>query len=177
MRPIQHSGLAATAIALLLAGGCAEIEENPERIAAPVAGGAVGLAAGDAIGTTAAQAGLGAVGVIAGVVAAPYLEKRDTVFFDKAIDVAAEAKPGEPVHWVNPNTRTNGIMTREGDVDVDVDLTCRRLRSEETTTTQLKVETMVVCKPDLGTWYIKSSWLVEKKPLDTPPPAAAPAAK
>lgn len=170
MRPIGNTGLAIAA-ALLLTGGCAAIEEHPERVAAPVAGGAVGLAAGDAIGTTAARAGLGAVGVIAGVVAAPYLEKRDTVYFDRAIDVAAEAKPGEPIQWVNPNTGTTGTMVREGDVDIDVDLTCRRLRSEEKTQTEIKVETMVVCKPDMGTWYIKSSWLVEKKPIDTPPKA------
>jgi surface antigen len=158
----------AAAIALFLMGGCAEIEEHPQATFAPVAGGTAGLIAADAIGTTAAEAGLGALGVIAGVAAGPYLEKRDTVFFDRAIDVAAVAEPGKPVHWVNPNTGTKGILVREEDVDISVDLSCRRLRSEETLQTEIKIETMVVCRPDLGTWYIRSSWLVGTKPLDAP---------
>lgn len=175
--------IALAAVALLLAAGCAEIEEHPQRTFAPIAGGAVGLTAADAIGTTAASAGLGALGVIAGVVAGPYLEKRDTVYFDRAIDVAAVAEPGKPVHWVNPNTGTKGILIREEDVDISVDLTCRRLHSEETLRTEIKIVTMVVCRPDLGTWYIRSSWLIGTKPrdaqpqaLDAPPPDTKPAA-
>lgn len=156
-------------VALPLMAGCADtvdyINENPQRVGAPIAGGTAGLMAGEAIGATAAEAGLGAVGVIAGIAAAPYLEKRDVVFFDKAIDKAAVAPPGQPVHWVNPNTGTTGTLTRGKDVDVSVDLTCRHLRSEEKQDGELKIETMVVCKPDEGTWYIRSSWLVEKKPI------------
>jgi surface antigen len=169
LRATPRIGFAGAAIVLLLTGGCAEIEEHPQATFAPVTGGALGLMAGDAIGTTAAQAGLGALGVIAGVVAGPYLEKRDTVYFDRAIDAAAVAEPGKPVHWVNPNTGTHGIMVREGDVDISTDLTCRRLRSEETRESEIRIETMVVCRPELGTWYIKSSWLVGTKPLDAPP--------
>ncbi len=171
MRATPRIGFAGTAIALLLMGGCAEIEEHPQRTFAPVAGGAVGLVAGDAIGTTAGEAGLGVLGIIAGVVAGPYLEKRDTVYFDKAIDVAAVAEPGKPVHWVNPNTGTHGIMVREDDVDITTDQTCRRLRSEETRKSEIRIETMVVCRPELGTWYIKSSWLLGTKPLEAPPQA------
>jgi hypothetical protein len=153
---------------------------------APLAGGAVGLAAGTAIGTTAAEAGLGVFGVIAGAFIGPYLEKRDTVYFDKAIDVAAVAEPGKPVHWVNPNTGTSGIMIREADVDITTDETCRRLHSEERLKTEIKIVTMVVCRPELGTWYIRSSWLVGTKPiaesaakpapepLTAPPPDTAP---
>lgn len=157
------------AFSLLLLAGCSDtvdyVNENPQRVGAPIMGGAAGVMAGEAIGATAAEVGLGAVGAIAGIAAAPYLEKRDVVFFDKAIDKAAVAKPGEPVHWVNPNTGTTGTMTREGDVDIATDLTCRRLRSEEKQDQELKVETMVVCRPDLGTWYIRSSWIVERKPI------------
>jgi len=149
--------------------GCAEtldyVEERPQRTIAPVAAGAVGAAAGEAIGTSAAQAGLGAAGVIVGLAAGPYLEKRDVVFFDKAIDIAAVSEPGKPVHWTNPNTGTTGTLTREGDVDIATDLTCRRLRSEERKSAEIEVEKMVVCRPDLGTWYIRSSWLEERKPI------------
>jgi len=170
LRIYPRIGLAA-AIALSLAGGCTQIEEHPQETFAPIAGGTAGLIAADAIGTTAAEAGLGALGVIAGVVAGPYLEKRDTVYFDRAIDVAAVAEPGKPVHWVNPNTGTRGILVREEDVDISVDLTCRRLRSEETRKTEIKIETMVVCRPEGGTWYIRSSWLVGTKPLEAAPQA------
>lgn len=163
-----NTGFIGAFVVFLLLGGCAEFEQNPQRVAVPVTAGAVGVAAGQAIGSTAAEAGLGAAGIIAGVVAGPYLEKRDVVYFDRAIDVAAVAAPGKPVHWVNPNTGTTGTLTREDDVDISIDLTCRRLRSEEKTQTEINVETMVVCRPDLGTWYIQSSWLVEQKPLDTP---------
>lgn len=170
MRATPKIAFAGAAIALLLAGGCSEIEEHPQRVFAPVAGGTAGLVAADAIGTTAAEAGFGALGVIAGVVAGPYLERRDTVFFDRAIDVAAVADPGKPVHWVNPYTGTKGTMVREGDVDITTDQTCRRLRSEETRETEIRIETMVVCRPDLGTWYIRSSWLVGTKPIEKKPP-------
>jgi len=167
-----YTGIALAALALSFAGGCAEIEEHPQKTFAPVTGGAIGLAAGDAIGTTAAQAGLGVFGIIAGVVAGPYLEKRDTVYFDRAIDVAAVAEPGKPVHWVNPNTGTKGTLVREEDVDISVDMTCRRLRSEETRKDEIEIETMVVCRPDDGTWYIRSSWLIGTKPVKAPPQAS-----
>lgn len=167
MRGFRNIGLTCLAI-LALAGGCTAIEENPEMVGAAAIGGTAGLMAGDAIGTTAAQAGLGAAGAIAGIVAAPYLKKRDTIYFDKAIDVAAETAPGKPVRWNNPNTGTTGTLTREDDVDVSTDLTCRRMRSEVKTTDEVTVESMVVCRPDHGTWYIKSSWLVSSKPLDAP---------
>lgn len=174
MRVTRRIALAAAAAALLLAGGCAQIEEHPQRTMAPLAGGAVGLAAGDAIGTTTAEAGLGVLGIIAGVVAGPYLEKRDTVYFDKAIDVAAVAEPGKPVHWVNPNTGTTGTMIREADVDITTDQTCRRLHSEERLKTEIKIVTMVVCRPELGTWYIRSSWLVGTKPIEAGAPDPSP---
>lgn len=153
----------------VLAAGCAETEEaidrNARTIGASVGGAAVGVTAGEAIGATAAEAGLGAAGAIVGLAAGPYLEKRDTVFFDKAIDIAAESKPGTPIPWSNPNTGTTGVMTRGADVDIDIDKTCRKLRSEETKTGEIAVENMVVCKPDLGTWYIHSSWLADRRPI------------
>lgn len=159
--------LATMALPLLVS--CADtvddINENPQRVGAPIVGGTAGLMAGEALGATAAEVGLGAAGVIAGIAAAPYLEKRDVVFFDKAIDKAAVAPPGEPVNWTNPNTGTTGTLTRGKDVDISVDLTCRHLHSEEKQDGELEIKTMVVCKPEDGTWYIRSSWLVERKPL------------
>lgn len=153
----------------LLAAGCAETEESIDRnsrtIGASVSGAAVGVTAGELIGATAAEAGLGAAGAIVGLAAGPYLEKRDVVFFDKAIDIAAESKPGTPVHWTNPNTGTTGVMTRGADVDLFIDKICRKLRSEETKAGEIEVENMVVCKPDLGTWYIHSSWLEGQRPV------------
>lgn len=153
----------------LLAAGCAETEESIDRnartIGASIGGAAVGVTAGEAIGATAAEAGLGAAGAIVGLAAGPYLEKRDVVFFDKAIDIAAESKPGTPIHWKNPNTGTTGVMTRGADVDLFVDKTCRKLRSAERKTGEIEVENMVVCRPDLGTWYIHSSWLEDSYPV------------
>jgi hypothetical protein len=172
----QKLGIAAVLTAFsLFAGGCAETADDMDRNArtagASVAGASVGVIAGEAIGATAAEVGLGAAGAIVGLAAGPYLEKRDVVFFDKAIDIAAESKPGTPVHWSNPNTGTTGVMTRGEDVDIDVDLTCRKLRSEERKAGSIEVENMVVCKPDLGTWYIRSSWLEDSRPIPATPPA------
>lgn len=166
MSPFRIVTMAAAVIlAAQLVTACEMLEEHPRQVIAPVTGAAVGVSAGEAIGATAAEAGLGAAGAIVGLAAGPYLERRDVVFRDKAIDIAAEAEPGKPVRWANPNTGTSGTLTREDDVDVATDLTCRRLRSEEKTDTEIEVETMVVCRPDLGTWYIRSSWLLERKPL------------
>lgn len=166
------------AVLAVLAAGCAETEESIDRnartIGASIGGAAVGVTAGEAIGATAAEAGLGAAGAIVGLAAGPYLEKRDVVFFDKAIDIAAESRPGTPVHWTNPNTGTTGVMIRGADVDIDVDQTCRKLRSEERKPGKIEVENMVVCKPDLGTWYIRSSWLADSRPV---PENKAPGAK
>jgi hypothetical protein len=153
----------------VLAAGCAETEESIDRnartIGASIGGAAVGVMAGEAIGATAAEGGLGAAGAIVGMAAGPYLKKRDVVYFDKAIDIAAESKPGTPIHWTNPNTGTTGVMTRGKDVDIDVSLTCRKLRSEERKPGEIEVENMVVCRPDLGTWYIRSSWLEDSQPV------------
>jgi hypothetical protein len=56
-------------------------------------------------------------------------------------------------------------MTRGADVDLDVSQTCRKLRSEERKAGEIEVENMVVCRPDLGTWYIHSSWLEDSYPV------------
>ena len=169
MRERRTASISVCAALLLLAGACSYIEEHPQSFGAPIFAGTAGLMAGEAIGTTAAEAGLGGLGFALGVVAGPYLEKRDVVFFDKAIDRAAVAPPNAPVNWNNPNTGTSGTLVREGDVDIATDLTCRKLRSEVRTSDELKVEQMVVCRPYDGTWYIQSSWLVEKKPIGQPP--------
>ncbi|MGH6619518.1 MAG: hypothetical protein ACREF6_08235 [Alphaproteobacteria bacterium] len=158
-----------TAILLgaLLLAGCAVadyINENPQKVGAPIFGGAVGLTAGEVIGSSAAEAGLGAAGAIVGLAAGPYLQKRDLVFFDKAIDQAAVAEPGKPVHWSNPNTGTTGAMVRLKDVPGPDFNTCRQLRSDVNAGGNIAAEILVVCRPERGTWYIDSSWPVEGKP-------------
>lgn len=177
MRGKRQRRMTLFAALAVLAAGCAgtedAIDRNARTIGASVTGAAVGVTAGEAIGATAAEAGLGAAGAIVGLAAGPYLEKRDTVFFDKAIDIAAESKPGTPIHWRNPNTGTTGVMTRGADVDIDIDKTCRKLRSEETKTGEIEVENMVVCKPDLGTWYIHSSWIEDRRPIPKNNPSGA----
>ncbi len=159
--------LAAIGMAGLVAG-CADtvdyINENPHRVGVPLAAGTAGLMAGSAIGSSAAEAGLGLTGVAVGVVAAPYLAKRDTVFFDKAIDKAAVAPRGQPIEWSNPNTGTTGKMTRLNEVDLQATSTCRILRSEVTTASEVATEDLLVCRDDATPWYIKSSEMVERRP-------------
>jgi surface antigen len=167
VRPFGWNSSIAALLAVLLLAGCAVadyINENPQQAGAPIFGGAVGLAAGEAIGSGAAEAGLGAAGVIVGLAAGPYLQKRDLVFFDKAIDQAAVAEPGKPVHWSNPNTGTTGTMVRLKDVPGSSFDTCRQLRSEVNTGGRIAAEELVVCRPERGTWYIDSSWPVDPKP-------------
>ena len=165
--------IAPVAALALLVSGCAEtaerIDNNAQTAGASIAGASVGVMAGEAIGATAAEVGLGAAGAIVGLAAGPYLKKRDVVFFDKAIDVAAVSKPGTPIPWSNPNSGTTGIMTRGEDVDIDVGQTCTKLRSEERKAGEIVVENMVVCRPDLGTWYIRSSWEEDSKPIPAAP--------
>jgi surface antigen len=147
--------------AALLLTGCGideYINENPQKVGAPIFAGTVGLASGEAIGSNAAQVGLGAAGVMAGLAAGPYLQKRDVVFFDKAIDQAAVAEPGKPVHWRNPNTGTTGTMTRTADADGPSGETCRNLRSEVNTGGRAYVEDLTVCRRSRGPWYIDESW-------------------
>ena len=82
MHPIRTKTIL---LAALLLAGCGiddYINENPQKVGAPIFGGAVGVAAGEAIGSNAAQLGLGATGAIVGLAAGPYLQKRDLVFFD-----------------------------------------------------------------------------------------------
>ena len=152
--------ITAALLAGLLLAGCAEtgdyVNEHPHTVLAPLIGGAVGAAAGEAIGGPSAEAGLGAAGLIVGLAAGPYLEKRDLVFHDKAIDQAAVAEPGKPIHWQNPNTGTTGTMIRGKDVAAGSGGdTCRQLHSEVNTGGKLAAEELVVCKPDIGTWYIE----------------------
>jgi surface antigen len=165
---VRQNRISTVLLSALLLAGCAEtadyVNENPQRVVAPIVGGAIGTAAGEAIGSSAAHTGLGAAGVIIGLAAGPYLQKRDVVFFDKAIDQAAVALPGKPVHWTNPNTGTRGTMTRMKDVDGTGGETCRTLRSEVTGGGTTAVEDMIVCRPQNGTWYIDWSWPVEKRP-------------
>jgi surface antigen len=154
-------------LAALLLTGCGideYINENPQKVGAPIFAGTVGLAAGEAIGSNTAQVGLGAAGVMAGLAAGPYLQKRDVVFFDKAIDQAAVAEPGKPVHWNNPNTGTTGAMVRLKDVPGSDFNTCRQLRSDVNAGGKIAAEILVVCRPERGTWYIDSSWPVKEKP-------------
>lgn len=155
-------------LAGLLLAGCAVadyVNENPQKVTAPIFGGAVGLAAGEAIGSSAAETGLGATGAIVGLAVGPYLQKRDLTFFDKAIDQAAVAEPGQPVHWTNPNTGTTGTMVRLKDnVQGWNSDNCRQLRSDVNTGGKITTEMLVVCRPERGTWYIDSSWPVEGKP-------------
>lgn len=159
--------VAAIGITTLIAG-CADtvdyINENPHRVGAPLAGGTLGLIAGSATGNPLAQGGLAGVGLAAGVIAAPYLAKRDTVFFDKAIDKAAVAPRGQPVAWTNPNTGTTGKMTRLDEVDLQASSTCRTLRSEVTTATEVATEDLIVCRDDSTPWYIESAELVDRRP-------------
>ncbi len=168
MRRFGRINVAAAAFAALLLAGCAEttdyINEHPQRVLAPVAGAGVGLTGGGFLENSAAEAGLGTAGFIAGLAAGPYLEKRDMVFHDKAIDQAAVAEPGKPIHWQNPNTGTTGTMIRGKEVTGHND-TCRQLYSEaKKSDGSVAAEELVVCKPDIGTWYIESSWPVEPKP-------------
>jgi surface antigen len=165
---VRENRIATVLFAAALLAGCAEtagyVNENPHKVFAPVVGGAVGAAAGEAIGSTTAQAGLGAAGVIVGLAAGPYLQKRDVVFFDKAIDQAAVAVPGKSVHWSNPNTGTRGTMTRVKDVSGTGNESCRLLRSEVSAGGGMAVEDLIVCRPERGTWYIDWSWPVERRP-------------
>ena len=165
---MRQNRISAVLLSALLLAGCAEtadyVNENPHKVFAPVIGGAVGAAAGEAIGSTTAQAGLGAAGVIVGLAAGPYLQKRDVVFFDKAIDQTAVAVPGRPVHWNNPNTGTRGTMTRVKDVSGAGNESCRLLRSEVSAGGGVAVEDLIVCRPEHGTWYIDWSWPVERRP-------------
>lgn len=168
-RKTRHLIPVAAVIGLIaLIAGCADtadyINEHPHRVGAPIVAGTAGLMAGSAIGSSAAEAGLGLGGVAVGVVAAPYLEKRDTVFFDKAIDKAAVAPRGQPVEWSNPNTGTTGKMTRLNEVDLQASSTCRVVRSEVTTASEIATEDLIVCRDDSTPWYIESAELVERRP-------------
>ena len=153
-------------LASLLLAGCGiddYINEHPQKVGAPIFGGAVGLAAGEAIGSGAAEAGLGAAGAIVGLAAGPYLQKRDLVYFDKAIDQAAEAEPGKPVHWRNPNTGTTGTMVRIRDLPGTGFETCRQLRSDVSANGNVASEMLEVCRPPRGAWYIEWSWPADAK--------------
>ncbi len=168
-RKIRPLIFVAAAIGLTaITAGCADtvdyINEHPHRVGVPLAAGTAGLMAGSAIGSSAAEAGLGLGGVAVGAAAAPYLEKRDTVFFDKAIDKAAVAPRGQPVEWSNPNTGTTGKMTRLNEVDLQATSTCRILRSEVTTASEIATEDLIVCRDDSTPWYIESAELVERRP-------------
>jgi len=165
---VGWNSVAAAVCAVLLLAGCADttdyVNEHPQRVLAPVAGAGIGLAGADFLENSAASAGLGAAGFIAGLAIGPYLEKRDVVFYDKAIDEAAVAQPGKPIHWRNPNTGTTGTMIRGKEV-VGQDDVCRQLHSDvKKSDGSVAAEELVVCKPDMGTWYIESSWPVKPKP-------------
>jgi hypothetical protein len=162
--PTRTTAILLSTLLLASCGVDDYINENPQKVGAPIFGTAVGVAAGQAIGSSAAELGLGATGAIVGLAAGPYLQKRDLVFFDKAIDQAAVAEPGNPVHWTNPNTGTTGTMVRLKDVPgADFD-TCRKLRSDVKAGGNIASEILVVCKPERGAWYIDSSWPVKEKP-------------
>lgn len=154
---------------LILPMGCAEtaetINENQYEIGAPLFAGSSGWVAGSVIGSTAAEAGLGAAGLVAGAVAAPYLKKRDVNYFDKAINAAAVATPGKAIEWHNPNTGTTGQMTRERDVDLFAAKTCRALRSVVTSDGTISTEDLVVCRDEFSPWYIQSAELMERRPV------------
>ena len=167
----KKRALTTTLVAIGIAGfiaGCADtvdyINENPHRVGAPLAGGTIGLIAGSATGNPLVQGGLAGVGLAAGAAAAPYLAKRDTVFFDKAIDKAAVAPRGQAITWTNPNTGTTGKMTRLNEVDLEASSTCRLLRSEVTTATEVATEDLTVCRDDSTPWYIESAELVDRRP-------------
>ena len=157
-------------ILLGLIGACADtadyVNENPHQVGGALFGGAVGVTAGTAIGGAAAEGGLAGAGIIAGLALAPYLSRRDVVFFDKAIDKAAVAPPGQPVAWNNPNTGTTGKITRLNDVDIEAGLTCRGLRSEMTAGSETTVEDLIVCRDESTPWYIESGYLVERRPAN-----------
>jgi surface antigen len=165
---VRQNRIPAVLLSALLLAGCAEtadyVNENPHKVFAPFVGANIGAAAGQAIGSTTAQASLGAAGAVIGLAAGPYLQKRDVVYFDKAIDQAAVAVPGQPVHWSNPNTGTRGTMTRVKDVSGTGNESCRLLRSEVNADGGVAVEDLIVCRPAQGTWYIDWSWPVEKRP-------------
>ena len=146
----------ATGTTIALLAGCADsakrINENPQQYGAPTFGAAIGVTAGN---SGAAAAGGGAAGAVVGLAAAPYLAKRDTVYFDKAIDQAAVAPRGQTVVWENPHTGTTGRMTRLNDVEVRVAAVCRNLRSEITKRGRTSTEILLVCRDDLTPWYIE----------------------
>jgi len=165
---VRQNRILAVLLSALLLAGCAEtadyVNENPHNVVTPFVGANIGAAAGEAIGGGTAQLGLGAAGAIVGLAAGPYLQKRDIVFFDKAIDHTAVAVPGKPVHWNNPNTGTRGTMTRIKDVSGTGNESCRLLRSEVNAGGDVAVEDLIVCRPERGTWYIDWSWPVERRP-------------
>ena len=160
------------AVALALASlltACAEtaetINENRFEIGAPLFAGTAGLMGGTAIGGAAAEAGLASVGLGAGLLAAPYLRKRDTVYFDKAIDEAADAPKGTTINWENPNTGTTGRMTREADVYLYATSICRKLRSKVTKDDTVRTEELVVCRDEYSPWYIDSANTIDEHPI------------
>jgi surface antigen len=155
--------------ALLPLGGCAEKEKE---VVAPVFGAGVGLAAGSAIGSTAAEAGLGAAGFVVGLAVAPYLGKRDVAYFDQAIEQAAARPLGESVRWRNPNTGTTGEIKVIGEEKLFAAKQCRKLRSSVTTENEMSFEEMVVCRDNAQPWYIHSSEFMDRRPIDKPQRAA-----
>ncbi len=170
MRSSENNKLiAALTIAISLLAGCADtdgrVNENTHALSAPLFGAAAGLSVGSAIGGTGPQIGLSSTGAIGGFAAAPFLARRDVVYFDKAVDVAAAAKPGVPVKWENPHTGTTGVMTRLKDVEISIFLLCRELRSNVTTKKARTAEQIIVCTDDYGPWYIHSSQILENRPI------------
>ena len=169
---ISAGSIKSAVVALALAGlltACAEtaetINENRFEIGAPLFAGTAGLMGGTAIGGAAAEGGLAAAGLGAGFLAAPYLKKRDVVYFDKAIDQTADAPEGTTIAWKNPNTGTTGKMTRQKDLDLYAVSVCRQLRSEVTRDDTVTTEELVVCSSDgKAPWYIDSAETTEIRP-------------
>ena len=105
-------GIAALML-LVLAAGCATIEDNPKTSIGAFGGAAFGgLIAAAAGGGGAAIAGAVIGGALLGGLAGNMLDQRDKRMAAEAQQRALETAPtGNPVAWTNPDTGHSGTVT------------------------------------------------------------------
>lgn len=168
MKPTSFAVALCLLPALLSLGGCAGKEdylvEHEQRVVAPIAGAGVGLAAGSAIGGNIAKGTLAGAGLVMGAAVGPVIERRDTKFFDRAIDEAADGGPGTKASWQNPNTGNKGTIAVVKNVNLFASETCRELLSTVTTKDRITEEQLIVCRDEPGPWYIYESDVIGARP-------------
>jgi len=142
---------------LILATGCATIEDNPKTSIGAFGGAAFGgLIAAAAGGGGPAIAGAVIGGALLGGLAGNMLDQRDKRMAAEAQQRALESAPtGQPVAWTNPDTGHTGTVTPVRTYQAG-DAYCREFQNEVTIGDKKENAYGKACRQPDGSWKIVS---------------------